>query len=126
VAIKTSDIKSFSTTEKEEIINFFNEYGFVVINDILSKKECEESINGIWNYIETKNKYVNGNGPFTWKNNNWPSMQSEGIVGHKSVFTNTAFQVRQNEKLYEVTSEIIGQKNIYANHDRYIRLIPCN
>lgn len=45
-------IKSYALSEIEEIRQSLNKYGFVVVRDILSPQECEETIEDIWNFIK--------------------------------------------------------------------------
>ena len=46
--------KSFSVKEKKEILQFFDEFGFVIINNVLSPKEIQDSIDEIWNILQFK------------------------------------------------------------------------
>ena len=65
-------------------MQFFEEYGFVVIRDVLSKAECEATIDEIWSYIETgafRGKPtpvgIKRDDPSTW-DDGWPSLKEEG------------------------------------------------
>jgi len=35
-------------------VQFFEEYGFVVIRDVLTESECEATVDEMWTYIETR------------------------------------------------------------------------
>ena len=37
-----------------DILQFFEDYGFVVIRDVLTEEECEATIDEMWTYIETR------------------------------------------------------------------------
>ena len=39
---------SFSNPEDADIAQFFDKYGFVVIDGVLSAEECQESIDEFW------------------------------------------------------------------------------
>jgi len=45
-------VQSFLPSEIKEFKDFFDEFGFVVIRDVLSKVEVEASIQEIWDQIE--------------------------------------------------------------------------
>jgi hypothetical protein len=49
-------VKSFATSEVEQYMKFFDEYGFVVIKDVLTKDEVENTIEEIWDDLEGKTK----------------------------------------------------------------------
>ena len=111
--------KSFKYTQKEEYKHFFNEYGFVVIDNILTKDQCSDSIDDMWNYIEKFTKTVDRNDILTWKNKNWLGGQNEGLLGSKPVFSSVALLNRQNNQLYEIAKELMEESNILINQDRY-------
>jgi len=46
-------------------------------------------------------------------------MREEGIVGTPPVFTVQALKNRQNPEVYKVFANILGRKDLLANHDRY-------
>lgn len=65
-------------------MQFFEEYGFVVVRDVLDKAECEATIDDIWTYIAFRkhpmfdDKHtIKRDDPNTW-DNCWPSMAEEG------------------------------------------------
>jgi hypothetical protein len=123
-------LKSFSKDQVEEYIQFFNEFGFVVVRDVLNQKECDDTIDDIWNYLEQKkwNHFltkldnavqISRNDPTTWKNQTWPEMMEEGILGSPPVFTAQALKNRQNPEVYKVFANLLGRKDLLVNHDRY-------
>jgi hypothetical protein len=55
--IVSFDIES----ETKEILNFFDEYGFVCIKDVLTKEDCEDTVQDIFKYVESsdwKKSYI--------------------------------------------------------------------
>lgn len=113
---------SFQVEQKQELKAFFEEFGFVVVRDVVGREDCAKTIDEIWDYIESKGW---GKAPIsrkdmsTWKNENWPGMKEEGIVGTASIFLPQALKNRQNRKLYEVYATLLGRKDLLVNHDRY-------
>lgn len=74
-------VQSFTINQKEEIRQFFNQYGFVVVNNILDDSEVEATVNEIWAEViqlsscikqSVHNPLVVRYDPSTWKKT-WPS-----------------------------------------------------
>ncbi|KAM9971662.1 hypothetical protein ACTFIW_011645 [Dictyostelium discoideum] len=123
-------ITSFSVEQQTEYTEFFNKFGFVVIRDVLSKSECQKTIDDIWNYIESfkwasyhdsmksEEKTIKRNDPKTWEGI-WPNLSQEGIVGYPPVFSETTIANRSNPKIYSIYSTLLNRKDLYINHDRF-------
>ena len=45
-------VKSFAPSEVSAYIEFFKTYGFVVVRDVLTPQQCQESIDDIWKYAD--------------------------------------------------------------------------
>jgi len=116
---KEGYLKSFSLDEGENIRNFFNNFGFVVIRDVFNPEECTATIDDIWNYIK-KNK-IDRNDRETWSRRYWSGtgLAEEGIIGFDCIFTHRTIQNRQNPNLHKAASIILGSPNLLVNHDRY-------
>jgi hypothetical protein len=129
-------IQSFTVNEIESYKQFFDEYGFVVIRDVLSNDEIDQSIQDIWN-VSTGNDSttrdmfhmmskqddfipVDRNDPTTWTSNNgWPSMEQVGILGGRVAIQPSAFVNRQSENIYSVFSELLERKDLLVSFDRF-------
>lgn len=44
-------IQAFSVEESKEINEFFEKFGFVVVRDVLTKEECDATIDDMWNFL---------------------------------------------------------------------------
>ena len=65
--------KSFSLDDTSNILQFFEEYGFVVIRDIIeSKTQIEETIGEIWSLLRVLNPNIDKNDSSTWDDKYWP------------------------------------------------------
>lgn len=51
--VKSFIISSYDCPEGEEAREFFQKYGFVVIANVFTPEQCEETISDIWNVIES-------------------------------------------------------------------------
>jgi hypothetical protein len=49
-------VVAFGVDETEKVLEFFAKYGFVVVKEVLSSEEINESIDEIWNEIEGNNR----------------------------------------------------------------------
>lgn len=138
----SSFIKSFFLDQEKEWMEFFDEYGFVVIRDVLSKEEVDATVNEIWNIIEFKDgkrakelemikKVCNledkpvilpdKNDPRTWtiKDNGWPVMANVGLLGADTSFDKQALLNRFNPNIYKVFSKIYKTDKLWCSFDRY-------
>lgn len=131
-------VQSFLLEEKGAYVEFFKKYGFVVVRDVLTGDECKQSIDDIWTYLETgaynrwakesanldepeagqSDSGIKRNDPNTW-NKSWPRMSHAGILGYLPVFTKRALLNRQNPRVYEVFSNVMGRQELLVSHDRY-------
>jgi hypothetical protein len=124
-------VKSFTLDETEEYLKFFDEFGFVCIRDVLSEEESKNTVQDIYDYLESgswnrlfasqkKENFktnIKASDKSTW--NQWPSMENEGILGTPAVFTKQAFKNRQNENVYKAFSTILNEKELLVSVDRY-------
>jgi hypothetical protein len=84
-------VVSFPSENEEEIANFFNEYGFVVIKDVFSVEECERTRSAMWEIIEEKNPAVSRDDPLSWKkfkNNGRYGLSIRGPSFHPTLVLN--------------------------------------
>lgn len=114
-------VQSFSLDQPKEYKEFFEKYGFAVVNGVLSEKECEETIDDIWAHILKTSKGVDRNNPATWSEDNWRTsgIYSEGLIGGSSLFSPTLLQNRQNPNVHKVFSVLLGREDLLVNQDRY-------
>ncbi|KAL0476874.1 htxA [Acrasis kona] len=121
--------------------SFFEEFGFVVIRDVLSKEEIEASVDDVWSYLESgawrNTMFSNKSNPVAnkfWSEDNrkgpdrniphqwdacWPNMENEGILGAPPVFTKQAFLNRQNPNVIKVFTKLLNTNKLIVNIDRY-------
>ena len=76
---KNGYVVSFAPNNINNIINFLDEYGVVVISDIIDNKEIEETIEGIWQHDELISRGVKRDDKDTW-GRNWPQ---DGLIERK-------------------------------------------
>jgi ectoine hydroxylase-related dioxygenase (phytanoyl-CoA dioxygenase family) len=133
---------SFTRDQVEEYTNFFKEYGFVVIQNVIEQPQIETTIDEIWgiitgadpqtapqmqvikDYYENKLKVpfvpVNREDPATWTHDHgWPEGEDLGILGSGSSFQRRAFENRTNPIIYDVCKNLMGREDLWMGLDRY-------
>ncbi|KAL9650263.1 hypothetical protein ABK040_014918 [Willaertia magna] len=113
---KSFDIEKNS---QEEILEFFNDYGFVVLKDILTKEETELTVSDIFDILETgTNHKFNRKDKSTW--NHWPdnALEHFGNVSIPSIFSKHFLMNRQNLKLLKAFQLIYQKEDLIVSHDR--------
>jgi len=117
---KDGYIESFSLDQSDLIKQFFNEYGFVVVNKILNESECKNTIDEIWSFVTEKVQSVDRKDPMSW-DKGWSStgIENEGIIGYNPIWKPMAIQNRQNPNIYQVCKILLGEDKLLMNHDRY-------
>lgn len=73
-------VESFLITQEDEIKEFFNQFGFVVVRDAITPQDCTDTIDEIWTMLEKKSTF-NRNDSESWKSK-WPEdgLQKLSIV----------------------------------------------
>ena len=51
-------IQSFGMDQVSDYVQFFDKYGFVVVRDVLSKEQVQDTVEEIWSEIELSNNDV--------------------------------------------------------------------
>lgn len=65
--------KSFTIEETVDLLNFFEQYGFVVVRNIIdSKSQIDETIDEIWNILRVLNPKIDKYDSSTWDDKYWP------------------------------------------------------
>eukprot|EP01119_Soliformovum_irregulare_P022640 TRINITY_DN7798_c0_g1_i2.p1 TRINITY_DN7798_c0_g1~~TRINITY_DN7798_c0_g1_i2.p1 ORF type:complete len:231 (-),score=21.73 TRINITY_DN7798_c0_g1_i2:443-1135(-) len=119
-------VQSFNLDQKDDYLTFFRRYGFVVVNDVLSREQIEASLEEIWTYLETTQfgwetkDMVKRDDPKTWEDTHWPpAIKKLGILGNGPAIGQQAWENRQNENLYQVYCHILGRKDLWSSIDRW-------
>lgn len=65
--------QSFSLEETDDLLQFFDKYGFIVVRDIItSPAQIDETIDEIWQILGVLNAHIDKNDPSTWEDQYWP------------------------------------------------------
>ena len=120
-------VKSFTYDQKNEILDFLNKYGVVVIREILTHDRVNETIDSIWNHDELTSRGVKKDDKGTWERC-WPrdgKIERKGwISSYDDLKCVTSWKNRFEPKLIEVFETIWRQKedgdiDLRVKTDRY-------
>jgi len=123
-----SYIKSFDLSlpnAEQEILSFFDEFGFVVVRNVLTEQQCNNTTNDLFSTIESlSGSKFNRSSPSTWSN--WPSqgLFIHGMPDRSPAFTKSSLENRQNPLIYKVFSLLLQEPNLIVNHDRWCLFRP--
>lgn len=121
-------VESFATSEVDKYLRFFDEYGFVIIRDVLTADECRATVDEVWRDVEkssSSEEPIKRDDPSSWGNDRWPQMQKLGIIGSLPCVGKEAIKNRQNPQVYEVFRNILKSEHMVVTFDRYGMLRPA-
>jgi len=106
-------VKSFSLTEPQEALDFFNQLGFVVFRDCLTQEECQNSVDAMFRLLDFDPANAD-----TWTR--WPSegMEKYAMPTRSPVFEPEFLQNRQNPNVHRAFGILLGRDDLLSNHDR--------
>eukprot|EP01121_Diplochlamys_sp_Union-15-3_P006178 TRINITY_DN16687_c0_g1_i1.p1 TRINITY_DN16687_c0_g1~~TRINITY_DN16687_c0_g1_i1.p1 ORF type:complete len:356 (-),score=52.97 TRINITY_DN16687_c0_g1_i1:62-1129(-) len=125
---------SFSLDQVELYTKHFEQYGFVIVDNVISEEECERSIKEVWEYLDVSSGgKIKKDEPNTWSNSLWPKeiCKNGGFMGKfpyvrrlNPQFSLIAKQIRawenrQNPNIYNVFANLFKDKKLWVSIDRY-------
>ena len=144
--VKSFTLSSYNSPEASQARAFFHQYGFVVISNVFTPEQCNDTITDIWNVIESlagqsvrhdkqlwTQVYVplyylilfflnfmhNFLFPYYFRLWSKTGIIDEGIIGDESLWTRQILLNRQTVALHTAFASILGTENLLVNHDRY-------
>ena len=106
---------SFCISDEANAKAFFDDWGFVVFDDVLSSAQCARTVTEI---CELQN--LNVDDPKTWSSNRY------GLPDDPAIFSEQILSNRQEPALFAAISNILGTENILVSHDRYCVYPPTH
>lgn len=92
-----------------EDINFWNEYGYIIIKNAISREDCAAACQAIWNYLE-----MDENNSDSWYNN---SNAVQGIM--VPLYRSPAIDKNRNApKIRKAYEQLWGQKGLIVTTDK--------
>ncbi|EFC49153.1 phytanoyl-CoA dioxygenase-like protein [Naegleria gruberi] len=108
-------------SDDQQVLQFFNTYGFVVFENVLNQEETQATVNDIFKILSdgTEGKF-NPEDTSTW--NCWPqnALEHFGNVSIPSIFSRQFFMNRQNENVVRAFSKVfqLPMTELIVSHDR--------
>lgn len=112
-------IVTFKIDEIEKIQDFFENYGFLVIEEAISKEDAQKTLSEVFDIIENTSQ-----GKFkrddikTWENWTSNGIEKYGSFSRPPVFTKQFLNNRQNKNIYKIFSLLLKYDELVVNHDR--------
>lgn len=103
-------------TEAAQALDFFNEYGFVVFNNIYSESECSTTKDAMWNVVESEYSGLDRNNMNTWSL--YKSTGKYGMSMRGPCFDPVLVRNRCNANLNAALKTLIGD-DVMVSQDRY-------
>ncbi|CAF3557429.1 unnamed protein product [Rotaria sp. Silwood1] len=119
--VKSFILSSHDCPEANEARKFFEQFGFVVIANVFTPEQCQETISDIWNVIESFVGQPIRHDENLWNLQLWSrtGLVEEGIIGDASLWTRQILLNRQTPALHTAFATILGTKKLLVNQDRY-------
>jgi ectoine hydroxylase-related dioxygenase (phytanoyl-CoA dioxygenase family) len=110
-------IQSFDVSDSQGIIDFFDTFGFVVVRDVLSAQQCQDTLSEIYDILEEGSTFRR-NDQSTW--NAWPTnaMEHYGSMSRPPIFRKQFIENRINPNVYQTFKTLLKEDNLLVNHDR--------
>lgn len=112
------DSPRFEADDKE-LLSYLEEYGYVIVKNILSKEEVHNSKHLLWNFLE-KHFDMDRNDPKTWTDTNFAKfgrcekgiMHSQGINQSEYMWS-----LRGSKKIKDIFSKIYDDNDLITSFD---------
>ena len=107
---------SNNNNEIQNALTFFEEYGFVIFNNVYSEQECISTRSAMWEVMEKEYSGLNRNDINTWdmfKSTGKYGMSMRGPCFHPTLIAN-----RCNKNLISILKELTSE-DVMVSHDRY-------
>ena len=114
--LTSRDSRSNTGEESRTILNFFQEYGFVVFRDVLKLQECEQTRAEIWQYLESSSPGFERDNPDTYHH---LSSQTYGLAPIPAVFSPQIVRNRCNPSVLRSFQMVLHADDLLVSHDRW-------
>ena len=111
---------SFEYDDSTRWMPMLERYGFVVLSNVMTHTECDETIRALFEEMNLRNKanlMIKLDDPTTWEKEYWPS--SRKFLTHSPAFHPVAFRNRFNPKIVSIFSTIFGTEHLNVSVDNW-------
>eukprot|EP00121_Abeoforma_whisleri_P008240 Awhi_evm1s7558 len=112
-----------SSASNQNARDFFLEHGWLVVRNVFTPYECEESRNAFWGLFESNFPSFKRDDPTSW--DSWPTNR-HGMIGegNEPTLDPVFLRCRQNERLRQCFAAVYGSDDLLCNHDRILMTRP--
>eukprot|EP00977_Amphora_coffeiformis_P008158 scaffold1827_cov167-Amphora_coffeaeformis.AAC.6 len=114
--------KSYDVPDSDEAValaqKFFDEYGFVIFRDVISRDECTDLINDMVVLLQERcPDTVDPNNPRSWAT----ALSHFGCPkGVNALFRPSLLRLRQNSNVNRSFATVLGTDQLVVSHDRWL------
>lgn len=111
-------IKLFDLSDKEGILKFINDEGYVVIKDVLTPEECDKTTEDVNRQIKELDSRFDIHDPGTY---DYMKCHGQyGMITRHAIFSHQFLDNRQNPKIIEAFESVYEKSpKLLMNHDRF-------
>ncbi|BDA49852.1 hypothetical protein COCOBI_14-4720 [Coccomyxa sp. Obi] len=93
------------------------EHGWAIVDDVLTREECEAYVEGVWDWLEGLGTGINRSDPSTWTGPQW--VQSfKGIINSLEVaHQDFVWRVRKHPRLVQIFEMLWGTNELLSSFD---------
>eukprot|EP01023_Acetabularia_acetabulum_P009661 TRINITY_DN14368_c0_g1_i1.p1 TRINITY_DN14368_c0_g1~~TRINITY_DN14368_c0_g1_i1.p1 ORF type:complete len:332 (-),score=42.62 TRINITY_DN14368_c0_g1_i1:256-1251(-) len=113
-----------SYIQNEEALKALKEDGYYVLKGVLSKNQCQNYVQGLWDYVENANPKIQRNEQNTWykvegeKYDPWPASWGGALFHNNGVgWCQVSCDVR--EQVAPVFEDIFGTQKLHCSRDGF-------
>eukprot|EP01112_Ceratiomyxa_fruticulosa_P006616 TRINITY_DN1744_c0_g1_i3.p1 TRINITY_DN1744_c0_g1~~TRINITY_DN1744_c0_g1_i3.p1 ORF type:complete len:433 (+),score=84.78 TRINITY_DN1744_c0_g1_i3:217-1515(+) len=113
---------SFSVDQLDEMKDFFERYGIVIVRNVITNEEADTTVNEAWEILQSQISSLDREKPSTWSD--WATLSKVGILGNMPIMTPQALRNRQNVNIYNVFRALYGKDELTVSMDRIGMMRP--
>jgi len=92
-------------------------YGYCVVENVFTKKECTEKIEQIWDWLEGLGRGIDRKSSKTWSNKNWPLSRHQGMIQNTLAHEEFMWTTREHPNVVRVFEQIHGTDKLLSSFD---------
>lgn len=92
-------------------------YGYCVVENVFTKKECENTIDGIWKWLEGLGTGIKKNDRTTWNNKSWPYALHQGMIQYTLGQEEFMWKVREHINVLYLFYQIYNTFELLVSFD---------
>ncbi len=92
-------------------------YGYCVVEGVFTNKECKNTIDSIWKWLEGLDTGIKKNNKKTWSNKNWPISTKQGMIQHTLGHEEFMWKIREHKNVIKVFEKIFNTNKLLTSFD---------